>query len=230
MRTKLYLIPGTMCNDALWSEMLPHLHVSFELVYLTIPTNKSFDELAQHYHDTLPDEAINLVGFSLGGYIATYFAMLFPKRVKKLFVISNSPTSLPEEELRQRHNTLEYVESNGYSGMSKLHVANMLEDAGNKSVIDTIVAMGRALGEEALISQYRYTMDRLDLSKAIAQFSFSTHFYFSCKDKMVNQEWLEKLGSLTDRVKLLDTEGKGHMLPLEKPQELANYLNQWAAI
>jgi pimeloyl-ACP methyl ester carboxylesterase len=40
-----------------------------------------------------------LIGFSLGGYIATYFSMLYPERVEKLFVISNSPTSLPLDEI-----------------------------------------------------------------------------------------------------------------------------------
>jgi pimeloyl-ACP methyl ester carboxylesterase len=80
---KLYLIAGTMCNEKLWTELLPHLHSSLELVYLNIPRSKSFDELAEYYNNTLGSEKVSLIGFSLGGYIATYFSMLYPERVEK---------------------------------------------------------------------------------------------------------------------------------------------------
>lgn len=108
-----------MCNEKLWAYMLPHLDASLELVYLTIPLNKNFDELALHYKNIIGEEPVYLVGFSLGGYIATYFAMLYPERVAKLFVISNSPTSLPAKELHQRTNILKYAQTYGYHGMSR---------------------------------------------------------------------------------------------------------------
>jgi pimeloyl-ACP methyl ester carboxylesterase len=57
---------------------------------LEISRGKSVEELTEYYSNTLGSEKISLIGFSLGGYIATYFSMLYHKRVKKLFVISNS--------------------------------------------------------------------------------------------------------------------------------------------
>ena len=131
-----------MCNEKLWRELLPYLHHDIELVYLTIPQNKTFDELAEHYNTVFGNEKVSLVGFSLGGYIATYFAMLHPERIEKLFVISNSPTRLPDDELNQRNDTLKYVETYGYKGMSRKRVANFLDDANqNDDLINCILAM-----------------------------------------------------------------------------------------
>lgn len=155
MSKKLHLIPGTMCNEKLWSKMLPYLHDSLELVYLDIPQEKKFDELAEHFAIELGNDALNLIGFSLGGYIATYFSMLYPNRIEKLFVISNSPTSLSVEETNQRSAILEYVEANGYKGMSRMKAASML-DLTNRTnqLIDWILEMDSELGEIVFKSQY----------------------------------------------------------------------------
>ena len=53
MNKKLYLIPGTMCDERLWSELIPYFSSSIELVYLTIPSNKNFEELAEYYAELI---------------------------------------------------------------------------------------------------------------------------------------------------------------------------------
>ena len=228
MRKKLYLLPGTMCNQKLWLKVLPYLHGSPELVYLDIPRGKHFDELTEHYNNIFSNETVNLIGFSLGGYIATYFAMRYPKRIKKLFVISNSPTSLSTQELTQRSDLLKYVQKYGYKGMSRKRIANLLDGPNQTDeLIDFISEMDRDLGESQLLSQYQYTSERTDLTQAIKQFPFNAHFYYSEHDKMINHQWLSKLTHTKTNLSLISTAGSGHMLPLEKPHELANLINSW---
>ncbi|BDX05180.1 alpha/beta fold hydrolase [Planctobacterium marinum] len=228
MGKKLYLIPGTMCNQKLWDRVVPYLHSSIELGYLAIPRGKNFDELAAYYHQILSDDRVNLIGFSLGGYIATWFAMLYPERIAKLFVTSNSPCSLSTEELNLRRDTLKYVESHGYKGMSRKKAANMLDEANKtEGLIDLILEMDSDLGEAEFISQYRYTSDRVDLASAFKQFPFNTIIYYSENDRLVNSEWLKGLANVNTKLSVIATSGYGHMLPLEKPRELANHINTW---
>ncbi|MBV1908115.1 MAG: alpha/beta hydrolase [Kangiellaceae bacterium] len=218
MRKKLYLIPGTMCNEKLWTELLPYLNSSLELVYLDIPTGKNFNELAEYYNDLLGSDKINLVGFSLGGYIATFFSMVYPERIEKLFVISNSPTSLSTYELNQRSDILKLVETHGYDGLSRKKTADLL-DAKNQTsrFIDIILEMGRDLGENEFISQYQYTSERSDLSQAINRFPLHTQFYYSEHDQLVNSSWFSGLTGSKPKLSVFRTSGSGHMLPLEKP-------------
>jgi pimeloyl-ACP methyl ester carboxylesterase len=228
---KLYLIAGTMCNEKLWTELRPYLDSSLELVYLDIPRGKNFDELADYYNNTFGSEKVSLIGFSLGGYIATYFSMLFPERVEKLFVISNSPTSLSLDEMNQRVDTLKLVEIYAYKGLSRKKAADLLDPKKQTDrLIDLILGMGRDLGEDEFMSQYQYTSERVDLSPAISRFLFHTHFYYSDDDQRVSSQWFNELKVLGPQLSVINTSGSGHMLPLEKPQELANYINSWVKL
>lgn len=228
MRKKLYLLPGTMCNEKLWIALLPYLHRSLELVYLDIPRGKNFDELAIHYNDLLGNDKINLIGFSLGGYIASYFATLYPERIEKLFVISNSPTRLPVDELSQRSDILKFVKAYGYKGIGRNKVAGLFDVKNQQSrFIDLILEMDSELGEDEFISQYQHTSARADLARMISQLQLHAHFYYSENDRLVNSQWLNELTNLTPNVAVISTPGSGHMLPLEKPRELAEHINSW---
>lgn len=231
MRKKLYLIPGTMCNPKLWSELLPYLEYSFDLVYLDIPQAMNFDELAKHYATRLGDEKANLIGFSLGGYIATYFSIAYPEQVEKLFVISNSPTSLPDAEMKQRNDIIRFVQSSGFNGLSRKNVANLL-DSNNQQhhLVDLILEMANELGEEELLSQYKFTSERNDLSQSINQLPEHSHFYCSDNDHLVDPQWFKCLKSHSPKRLIINTLGSGHMLPLEKPKELAEYIHSWQAL
>ncbi|WNC72336.1 alpha/beta hydrolase [Thalassotalea psychrophila] len=228
MRKKLYLIPGTMCTEELWVKLIPYLSNSFELVYLDIPREKNFDELAEHYSEMFANEKVYLMGFSLGGYIASYFSMLHPERVEKLFVISNSPTSLPKEELNQRDDILKFVKKNGYQGISRNRVVSLL-DGHNQTdyFVDLVIKMDKELGGDEFISQYQFTSQRVDLFQALSHVSFITHFYYSDGDRLINPQWFNKLRTVNPKLSIISTSGSGHMLPLEKPCELASYIKSW---
>ena len=232
MSIKLYLIPGTMCSEKLWLKVRPFLNKNVELVHLNIPVNKSFDELAEYYagvFDSSP--AVNLLGFSLGGYIASHFSALYPEQVAKLFVVSNSPTVLSTQELNQRKQALRYAELHGYKGVSRKKIAALLDaKQENEELIDLILEMNHELGEQDFVSQNRYLSQRKDLASAIAQFPFDTRFYFSEGDKLVNVKWLESLQAANSNISLMPTVGSGHMLPLEKPHEFASFVHAWLGL
>ncbi|UTM56215.1 alpha/beta hydrolase [Photobacterium sp. CCB-ST2H9] len=223
MRQKLYLIPGTQCNDRLWEKLVFYLNPLFEVVYLDIPDNMNFDEICDEFNHRLQDEKLNFIGFSLGGYIATYFSTKYPERVDKLFVISNSPKSLPPEELQQRYNVFKLVSAYGYKGMTRRKAASMLDsEHQSDELIDIILEMDKALGAEVFLSQCQYTSERQDLAKALTEFPGHAHFFHSENDALVDTQWLNRLCHLNPNLTATSTPGSGHMLPLEKPRELAN--------
>ena len=236
MSEKLYLIPGTMCDERLWADLVAYLPPSVDLDYLSIPPDKDLDDIVEYYHElfasTLAEQdKINLVGFSLGGYIASYFASIYPERVNKLFVISNSPTSLPLAEIKQRNETIDFINKYGYQGISRHRITHLLdEESDSKRIVDVISAMDKSLGQKVLLSQYQNTSQRKNLSKELASAKFTIHFYCSERDPLVNAMWFSSLNSNNPDFSLIKTSGSGHMLPLEKPQELARYLKLWLAL
>lgn len=242
MRQKIYLIPGTMCNERLWSDFLPSLvHVfgdRYEFVNVKIPTDKCFSQLSAYLNDYFTEDKVIIIGFSLGGYIATHFATTFPQRVDKVFIIANSPCILPVAEESQRQEIVEFVNYHGYKGMSKARAAQLFDcqqlldncngdDYQLTEYINIMISMDAELGEIEFQSQMRFTSKRIDLFEQIVDSQVQFVFYYSENDSLINIKWLDKLEQASDNCVMICTQGASHMLPLEKPKELAGHIQRW---
>lgn len=228
VRPKLYLIPGTQCDERLWHSVSEALSSDCELNFLEIPMGKTFPEIAEAFSTLFSREPVNLIGFSLGGYIASYFSVHYPHLINRLLVIANSPKSLPEHELKTRRETLGLLEHFGYRGMTETRAKSMLDPANrNERLVNLLLDMDTAQGEEQLISQLRNTSERDDLGKALSVLRKPVHFYYSRDDVLVDGAWLERLDQENSAVKLIPVPGKGHMLPLEKPELTVSVIHDW---
>ncbi len=236
MKQKIYLIPGTMCNEQLWSALLPLLMKtvgdSFEFIHVKIPKDMCFSELSVFLNDFFKEKKVTLIGFSLGGYITAHFAAHFPERVEKSFIIANSPCALYPAEEKQRQEIVEFVNQYGYKGMSKTRAAQLFDSSiwsknQLEQLISIMISMDAELGEADFKSQMRCTSKREDLFELLTNSQIPLCFYYSEHDSLVNTVWLDKLQQANSNCMMICSSGSSHMLPLEKPSELAEYVHRW---
>lgn len=107
-----------MTDHRLWSRLLPILQNEYELVHIPIPHSQDFDEIIDILFDIFKEEKVNLLGFSLGGYIASYFAITYPNRVNKLFTVAATPGNSTEAEIERRKEKFVAIEKNGFTGLT----------------------------------------------------------------------------------------------------------------
>ncbi|WP_438464024.1 alpha/beta fold hydrolase [Marinomonas sp. PE14-40] len=225
MKTKLYLIPGTMCTQQLWQFLFPSLSDEFELCYLTIPNKMSLDDISDHLVAQFEEDRVNLLGFSLGGYIASLLACRFPDRLNKLMVLANSPCALNSEEISLRQQTLSILRRFGYKGMPRVKAEALLAERSPLHT-DLILDMDKALGVDTLLSQLDYTSSRNDLMKPLLTLNCDVHFIYSQGDALINQAWMQKLKEQArPNVTQISVAGKSHMLTLEQPHLIATEIN-----
>lgn len=93
-----------MTDQRLWSRLDTYLE-EFDLVHLPIPKSEHFDEIIEIIDDQIEDDKINLLGFSLGGYIASYYTLKKLDRVKKLFLLSSTPSNTEQKDIPRREKT-----------------------------------------------------------------------------------------------------------------------------
>jgi pimeloyl-ACP methyl ester carboxylesterase len=240
MKHKVYLLPGTMCNQRLWHKLFTcakaefaskhssEEQAQFEFVHIPIPANKNFEQLANWLNEYFQEEKVYLLGFSLGGYLASYFAVNYPDRVKRLFIVGNSPCTLTPQEVSQRQALLNFVTDNKYNGLSHKRALQLLDSNNDdQKDVNTIKQMDADLGVDELISQMTYTSERDDLLQAMSVLNIPMTFYYSEEDPLINPTWLKKLAVNNIHCTLIPTKGNGHLLPLEKPQQLASLINDW---
>lgn len=236
---RLHLLPGTLCNEKLWQYITPALSHDFELVHCPIPNHQPFSEMAEYFQTALmpakshersssTQEKLHLIGFSLGGYAAAYFATRFPDSIASLTVVSNSPTVLPEQEVKQRMAALEFVKKQGYKGSSKKRLGSLLASQNRtEDNLALLQEMDKATGETGFLSQYEYTTNREDLAHSLASSPFPIQFIFAEQDPLVDHAWMKTLETNAPHITFHRTPGSGHMLPLEEAAHLSHIIKQF---
>ena len=229
MKEKIYLIPGLMTDHRLWSRLIPILQNEYELVHIPIPHSQDFDEIIDILFNTFKEEKINLLGFSLGGYIASYFAITYPNRVNRLFTVAATPGNSTEAEIERRKEKFVAIEKNGFTGLSYEKAKSLLEEKNQEDVelIKIVQDMFMDLGKETFISQLTSTFYRKDLFEDLTNLDIPIWFFYSTNDRLLNKEALKKLLLDTHNMNVISRVGTSHNIPLEEPELLSSHIKDW---
>lgn len=227
MKEKIYLIPGLMTDERLWNRVIPLLEDDYELVHVPIPHTQDFDEIIDILFNLFKEEKVNLLGFSLGGYIASYFAVTYPNRVNKLFMLAATPGASNEAEIERRKEKFAVIEKDGFNGLTYEKAKSLVEKKDDEELIKIVQDMFIDLGKETFISQLTSTFNRIDLFEDLVNLNLPIYFYYSTNDRLLNKEALVKLLSTKHNMKVVSREGTSHNISLEVPEELSKQVRKW---
>lgn len=228
MKEKIYFIPGLMTDERLWKRVIPLLENDYEIVHVPIPRSEDFDEIIDILFNEIKEEKINLLGFSLGGYIASYFAITYPNRVKRIFMVAATPGATNEAEIERRKEKFAIIEKEGF-GLSYEKALSLVEETNknDEDLIQTIIDMFNDLGKNCFISQLTSTFYRKDLFEDLIHQDFPIWIFYSENDRLLNKEALKRLITTTHNIKMIKREGSSHNIPLEAPFDFASNVKSW---
>ncbi|TWX72586.1 alpha/beta fold hydrolase [Colwellia sp. C1TZA3] len=235
MSQTIYFIPGTMCDQHLWLPVWQLLkeqcHEDHQLISLVIPSTGCMDEVVSALSDQIVEHKAILVGFSLGGYIASAIALKLENKLKHLLIVSNFPKNLPVAEIKQRKRTIDCISQRGYCGIPDKRVDNLLHPEIKQlnpqvyqDIKQVIVAMDRKLGVDVLLHQLKVSMHRPNLLPCLTRLSLPITLLVGDTDNLVDLASLKQEQHGANNVSLKEITHTGHMLPLESPQALATML------
>jgi pimeloyl-ACP methyl ester carboxylesterase len=232
MKEKIYLIPGLMTDERLWSRIKPLLEDRYELVHVPIPHTQDFDEIIDILFKQFSDDSegkVNLLGFSLGGYIASYYAITYPNRVNRLLMVAATPGSSSEAEIERRKEKFTVIEKEGFRGLSYDKAKSLVEkkNKDDKELIKIIQDMFIDLGKERFITQLTSTFYRKDLFADLVNLDLPIWFYYSEDDRLLSPNALDRLLNNEHNMKLISRVGTSHNIPLEVPDLLSNVIKDW---
>jgi len=228
-KEKIYFIPGLMTDNRLWKRVIPLLENTFDIVHIRIPKITDFDEIIKIIYNDFKEDKINLLGFSLGGYIASYFTCKFPNKVKRLFTVSATPGVTSQIEIARREAKIEEFKKSTEFSLDRQKAINLVEkrNQNDSDLIQTIMDMFNDLGKEVFLTQLASTFNRIDLFEDLNKLSIPIHMFYSSDDRLLDPERLKKLENEKHNIKLLRRVGTSHNIPLEFPQDLARYIKIW---
>ena len=229
MKEKIYLIPGLMCDERLWTRLKPYLENTYELIHLEIPLTSSFDEIIKILDDKIDEDKINLFGFSFGAYISSYYAVNNPKKVKRLFLNAGTPSIMTEKEIEKRNNMLEMMNNFGFQGISSKKVASLLEESNqtDQDMISIIENMYSDLGKDVYVSQMKTINNRIPLENDLINLNIPIKMFYSSNDRLLNYKSLDNFKKEHSHITKIARVGTSHMIPLEMPKLLSEEIISW---
>lgn len=220
---QLDLLPGTLCDERLWSRLATALGAGYACNYLPLqqsPTRAAMRELIA----TRSAPQSHLVGFSLGAYLALEHAVAHPERIASLTLIANSARGLLPDEIATRQRVISMLERNSYAGITRQRLRELLHPShlDDAALTGLIKQMALDLGKEVLLAQFAQTFDRPDLMDSLPALPFPVLIIGAEDDQLVPSADLRAMAARLRHASLhLLAGASGHMIPLEAPGEVA---------
>lgn len=212
MNKKLLMIPGLMCNEKLWSKIELNNYKS-----LPIPKEDSIEKIIKSLDKTISKEEkkVNIIGFSLGGYLALNYLTKYPNKVNKVLVISSSINNLSSKEILLRQNNLKRMNTHKIRTLSNKAICQLLEDKNDTENISLIKEMFDDLGVDTYKQQLLATLERENLLDMLKEVSNEVLFIASNNDSLVDLTNIKKLCNTNKNFDLKLLDSSSHMIPLE---------------
>lgn len=225
------LIPGFMLDQDLWTDIHPYLQTRGPLVYADLSTASTIEDMAAQVLRTVPDGAFDVIGFSMGGYVAREIARIAPDRVQQLVLMATSSRGDTSLQARRKADAV-LATPQTFAGVSKRSIRQSLAPAreDDDALVNRIHAMSVRLGGEAFRRQAQLRRDG-DTNR-LGDIRCPTLVIAGQQDRLRSLDEAQELhqGIPGSQLQVLDA---GHMIPMEVPAEtqsvLAGFLHQRSA-
>lgn len=219
-------LPGFLCDERVWADTISQLTISGPHIPLHFKDCKDLQDMLDLLIQ-LPYPRFNLIGFSMGGYVAELFATQHPERLQRLGLVAVNVGALSERERQWRLNMKEMLGKFQYRGMNEKELSRFLHpnSLNNPHVTQTIVDMSAGYTSEMYLNQMMATLDRKDLAAELSQLPCPILIVAGREDRVVPLRQIESLHQHIPQAEFKIIDESGHYVPLEKPAELAQILS-----
>ena len=218
----LVLLPGFMCDQDLWTDMVLDLQRLGTLHYGNVYEDSTLEGMARRVLDSSPERFV-LVGFSMGGFVARVLCLMAPERVSGVAFVASSARGYSEEETEQR--------KKGYGPLGRPPRATLgapgLHPGRDKDpvLIARLRGMQQRLGREVQARQA--ALVRRDGYADLERIACPSLVVACRQDRLRSMAESERMAQCLQHSSFTVIEDCGHMAPLERPHELAAVLGHW---
>ncbi|HXS36307.1 MAG TPA: alpha/beta hydrolase [Flavipsychrobacter sp.] len=239
----IILLHGFPENGELWRYVWPALSQNFMVLVPDLPgtgestfkgTSISIEQLAGCINSILEKEGLDnalIAGHSMGGYIALAMAELYPEKVRAISFVHSTAFADSDEKKLTRRKSIELIRKGGKEPFINQMAPNLFSSIYRDKFPEMIrkeIERGVAQKEETMIAFYEAMANRPERTKVLKNSLFPMQWIIGKDDNIIpfkiqlQQCYLSNINF----VSLYDS--CGHMSMLEKPEPLANDLEQFA--
>ena len=227
MPDPLVLIPGLNNTAAVFDRLRARLPADVPAIAVDNPALETVEAIAQALLPALPPR-FRLVGFSFGGYVALALLQAVPVRVSGVAMVCTAPNADTPAAAARRAASLQVVAEGRYVEATMAQAANAFhpDSVGDATLMAEREAMVRAYGPERFAAHVRAAIARPDRT-ALLDGRHPTLVVGGSHDALFTPQVLAYAEHIPG-ARRVTIEGAGHLVPMERPAELAQCLADWA--
>jgi len=225
----LVLIPGLLCDGALWAHQVEALSDIAEVQVADITRANSMPDLARSILHRAP-KRFAVAGLSMGGYVAQEILRQQPGRVSHLALVdTNARADLPEQSANRKA-LMDEAEDGRFDEIAPMLLPKLVnaKHANTPAIADVVMQMAQRVGKDAFLRQQTAILNRVDGRSDLAEIKCPTLVLCGADDIMtppaVHQEMADGIGANATLVVVPDC---GHLSPLEQPGVVSAALRAW---
>lgn len=222
----ILFVPGFMADNTLWDEVVAALGTE-DVAFAQLDRGDSIAEMASHVLD-LAQPTFDLVGFSMGGYVARAMARMAPERVKSLVLIATSARpDTPEQAERKTAAVAQLSATRRFQGLSRTSILASLHPSrvGDEALVERVRTMGQRLGRDVFLRQA--SLARPADHAGLAAIRCPTLVIAASDDRLRSLEEAREMRDGIANAELVEITGSGHMIPIEDPGAVARAIMDW---
>lgn len=233
MHPTLILLPGLMCDAAVWAPQCAALQAQAQCVVPAYGLCDSLSAMAQQVLSQAPSERFSLAGHSMGGRVALEVLRLAPQRVARLALLDTGVQPLPagadgERERVGRMALLSQARRQGMRVMGSQWARAMVHpDQRDTPLFDAVLDMLERSSADQFAAQINALLTRPDASALLPTISCPTLVLCGREDNWSPPAQHERMRDAIANAELCVIERCGHMSTLEQPQAVNDALAAW---
>lgn len=227
-KTALVLLPGLLCDKALWRCQIEALRDTAEPWVADLTRDESLAAMARRVLQTAPPR-FALAGLSMGGYCALEVMRQAPERVERLALLDTGARADTPEQTSRRHGLIELSEKSEFKGVTPRLLPLLVHSDRLKetNLVGAVIAMAERIGKDAFIRQQKAMMGRIDSRPSLAQITCPTLVLCGREDQLTPLALHEEMASLIAGARLDVIDHCGHLSTMERPEAVTAELRQW---
>jgi pimeloyl-ACP methyl ester carboxylesterase len=233
MKTTLVLLPGLVCDRAVWAPQIQALSARVHCHVVDYGLLDSIGAMAQHVLDTAPSDTFALAGHSMGGRVALEVMRRAPERVHHLALLDTGTHPLAEgdagkKERAGRMGLLQIAERQGMRAMAEQWAKPMVHPSRHGTALfDNVLNILERSSAEQYAAQINALLNRPDAAPVLATIACPTLVLTGRDDLWSPPEQHERMAAAINGAQLCIVEQCGHMSTLEQPDVVNAVFERW---
>ncbi len=229
------LLPGLMCDGAVWADQVAALGAARTVVVPTYGELDSLGAMAEHVLTLVPPGRLAVAGHSMGGRVAFEILRRAPERVARLALLDTSYHPLPEGDAGERERAgrlalLAIAREQGMRAMAREWAQGMLHPSRlGTPLFEAVLDMFERRTPVQFAAQIEALLSRPDATALLGQIRVPTLLLCGREDGWSPPARHEFMQAHIAGARLVVLERCGHMSTMEQPAAVTAALARWLA-